>query len=61
MTNKVSFIMYLYDDESTHEKLTIMSPMEIMFDDERNIVPEEYYDLVNLDPGRGIRVTIEKI
>lgn len=61
MTNvrKVTFDLHLYDDASVKEKLTVMSPLDAAFDDARNIVPDEYYDIVNMEPGTTLRVTTE--
>jgi len=51
----------LFDDESVKEKLTVCTPLDVVFDDERNEIPDEYYSIVeNLKPGDKITVTIEK-
>jgi len=58
----ICFDMILFDNDVVREKLTVMDPIEAMFDDQYNEVPEEYWDLVeNLQPGEGIRITMEKI
>ena len=60
--SKVVFVMKLYDDASVREKLTVMDKMDVMFDDARNAVPNEYYELIkNLELGVKIKVTVEKI
>lgn len=59
---RVEFILRLFDDESVRKKLTILDNMEVMFDDERNSIPNEYWELVgNLKPGESIRITVEKV
>jgi hypothetical protein len=59
---KTSFDMKLFDDESTREKLTVMTRLEAVFDDGRNIVPEAYWTLMSgLQPGEVIRITVEKL
>lgn len=57
----VSFDLKLYDDESVRKKLEVMTALEAAFDDERNKVPDEYYQAVDLSPGQSIRITIERI
>lgn len=58
---KVTFDINLFDDESVHEKLTVMSGWEAAWDDERNIIPEEYYEIVDLKPGETLRITVQKV
>lgn len=57
----VSFELTLFDDASVREKLTVMHPLEAVFDDERNDIPDEYYDIVDISPGDTIRITVEKV
>ena len=58
----VAYELTLFDDESTREKSRYMCPLDIMYDDDRNDVPEEYWHLVeNLIPGESIKITIDKI
>ena len=58
----VEFTLRLFDDESTKEKLTVMNQMDAMFDDERNIIPEQYYELVTgLQPGESIHIEMRKV
>lgn len=57
---RVSFTLKLFDDPSTLEKLKVMSPLEAMFDDSRNVTPEEYWEVVsNLKPGQSLTITVE--
>ena len=57
---KESFTLHLFDDESTKEKLNVMTPLEAVFDDSRNDVPDEYYEIVGgLTPGQSLRITVE--
>ena len=56
----VTFDMTLFDDASVAEKLTVMTPMDAIFDDSRNYVPDEYWDVAaNLQPGQTLRITVE--
>ena len=61
MKRKVTFELTLFDDKSVLEKLEVLNSMECMFDDERNQVPQEYWDLVNVPPGGKIRITVERL
>lgn len=62
MSKKVQYDLTLFNDDSVREKLTVLDKMETMFDDERNIVPDSYYELIeNLSLGSTIRVTVEVI
>lgn len=59
---KTTFDMTLFDDEKTRKQLTILNCLETMFDDERNILPEEYlYFSDDLPMGSTVRVTFEVI
>lgn len=56
----VTFDLKLIDDESVKEKLTVMTPLEAVFDDSRNDVPDAYYEAVgNMKPGQTIRISVE--
>ena len=59
---KTTFDMTLFNDEKTLEKLTILNTLETMFDDERNVLPPEYfYFSDNLPLGSRVRITFEVI
>ena len=59
---KTQFNLTLFDDRSVREKLTVMTKLEAMFDDERNKIPEEYYDIVSsIKYGQSIKLTVEII
>ena len=59
---KAEFEMTLFDDEKTRKKLTFLNTLETMFDDERNILPPEYFYFSDeLPPGTKVRVTFEVI
>ncbi len=59
---KATFDMYLFDDEATRKKLNILSKLETMFDDERNVLPPEYFYFSDELPlGTKVRVTFEVI
>jgi len=54
--------MTLFDDEKNRKKLTCLNKLETLFDDERNILPEEYlYFSDDLPMGSKVRVTFEVI
>ena len=58
----MEFFLKLYDDESVKEKLKVMSAWDAMLDDERNIIPEEYWTLTDrIKLGEKIKITIEEI
>lgn len=60
--DKICFQMTLFDDDAVREKLTVMSKMDVMFDDSRNNDPDEYYELINNLPlGSSIRITVEVV
>ena len=62
LKNKVQFEMTLFDDESVRKKLEVMTKMEVMFDDERNSEPDEYYELITGIPlGSKLRITLEVV
>jgi hypothetical protein len=57
---KAEFELTLFDDEKTRKKLTLLNTLETMFDDERNILPPEYFYFSNELPlGTKVRVTFE--
>jgi hypothetical protein len=53
--------MTLFDDESSRKKLGTMQPIEVMFDDGRNILPLAYYHLTDVPLGGRLRVTFERL
>ena len=60
MAKSVTFTLDLIDDDSVAEKLSCMDVMEVMFDDERNYVPDTYWDIVdNMLPGQSLRISID--
>ena len=59
---KAEFQMTLFDDEQTRKKLTILNTLETMFDDERNILPSEYFYFSDELPlGSRVRITFEVV
>jgi hypothetical protein len=59
---KATFDLTLFDDEKTRKKLTVLNTLETMFDDERNILPPEYfYFSDDLPVGSRVRITFEVI
>ena len=59
---KITFDMTLFDDEKNRKKLTSLNKLETLFDDERNILPEEYfYFSDDLPMGSTVRITFEVI
>ena len=56
-----SFRVTLFDDESTRKKLQVMDPIEAVFDDERNVVPDEYYEAMDLSPGETLEITLKRV
>jgi hypothetical protein len=60
--DEVSFRLKLYNDDSVATKLRFMNEMECMFDDQRNDVPDSYYDLINgLELGEQIEIKVRKL
>jgi hypothetical protein len=58
--NKVEFSVRLFDDESTRKKVEAISRLEAALDDERNPLPDEFYDIIDEVPfGSTIKMTIE--
>lgn len=52
--------MTLFDDEKTRQKLTVLNRLETMFDDERNVLPPEYFYFSDeLPVGSKVRITFE--
>ena len=59
---KVEYTLTLFDDDWVKEKLTVMDNMECLFDDARNDVPDEYYEMVKTMPfGSSLKITVELI
>lgn len=59
---KTTFDLTLFDDEDTRKKGRLLNRLELMFDDVRNPLPDEYYKLVTEIPfGSKVRVTFEVI
>jgi hypothetical protein len=59
---KTTFELTLFDDEDTRKKGRLLNRLELMFDDVRNPLPDEYYKLVTEIPfGSKVRVTFEVI
>lgn len=59
---KTQFDLTLFDNEKNRRKSTCMCPLEIMFDDEDNKLPDDYYWFAEEIPlGTKIRVTLEVI
>ena len=57
-----SFEMTLFDDDYNREKYTMLSKLEIMFDDSRNVIPEDgfqYFFCDKMPWGSKVRVTFE--
>lgn len=56
------FDLKLYKDYHVKQKLEVMSRLEAMFDDGRNVLPEEYYWFTEDIPvGTTILVTMEVV
>lgn len=54
------FTLTLFDDVG--KKLEIMSALEAMFDDERNVIPEKYWEIVErIKPGQRLRIAVSLI
>lgn len=54
--------MTLFDDEMTRKKLTVLNTLETMFDDERNVLPAEYFYFSDeLPVGTKVRITFEVV
>ena len=57
---KAEFSLTLFDNDRVRKKLESMSPIEAMFDDEDNVLPEEYYFFSDDFPiGRTMKITFE--
>lgn len=62
MNDVIRFTLKLHEGADTNEKLTVLTPMEVIFDDARNVVPEAYWDIAsNLQPGESIEFTLRKV
>lgn len=59
---KTTFVMTLFNDEKTTKKLAVLNTLEAMFDDERNILPPEYFYFSDgLPLGSRVRITFEVV
>ena len=59
---KTTFDLTLFDDEDTRKKGRLLNRLELMFDDVRNPLPDEYYKLATEIPfGSTVRVTFEAV
>jgi hypothetical protein len=59
---KTTFELTLFDDEDTRKKGRMLNRLELMFDDVRNPLPDEYYKFVTEIPfGSKVRVTFEVV
>lgn len=59
LVSNVRFSAVIPDDESTREKLAVMSGIEFIFDDERIRVPDEYHRLCeSIQPGDTVEIRI---
>ena len=59
---KTTFEMTLFDDEETHKKLALLSPLETMFDHSKNPLTLDYYWFSDhLPVGSRVRVTMEVV
>jgi hypothetical protein len=59
---KTTFDLTLFDDEKTRKKGRLLNRLDLMFDDVRNPLPEEYYKIATEIPfGSKVRVTFEVI
>jgi hypothetical protein len=57
---KTEFVMTLFDDAETHKKLTMLSPLETMFDHSKNPLPLDYYWFSDhLPVSSKVRITME--
>jgi len=57
---ETSFTLCLFKGPAVAEKLTVMNAVEAMFDDERNDIPEEYWDIVeNMKQGQKMTISIK--
>jgi len=59
---KTELELTLWDDEETARKLSMLSPLEILFDHSKNSLTDEYYRLSdNLPVGARVKITFEVI
>ena len=59
---RAEFEMTLFDDDGNRKKLTLLNTLETMFDDERNVLPPEYFYFSDELPlGSKVRITFEVI
>ena len=58
----VSFDLTLFDDEQSRHLSLLLNRLEIMFDDARNTLPDDYYYFADKLPfGSKVRVTFEVV
>jgi len=61
-TSECSFRVKLFDDASTRSKLKVMDPLDAMFDDGRNDIPDEFFDIVGgVSPGDTLEITVRRL
>ena len=52
--------MTIFDDALVKAKLPFMDKMEIMSDDARNTIPDEYFDFIeNIPLGSVVKINLE--
>lgn len=60
--NTVAFELKLYNDDQVKRKAAMLNRLELMFDDVRNELPQEYFKLVETLPfGSKVRITFEVV
>lgn len=60
-SSSATFQLTLFDDVGVRDKVTVMTPVEAMFDDARNVVPDAYYDIVNVPFGSTVEITVRRV
>ena len=59
---KTEFELTLFDNKKNRKKLGCMNTLEVLFDDEDNKLPEDYYWFAEDIPlGTKIKVTLEVV
>jgi len=59
---KTELELTLWDDEETARKLSMLSPLEILFDHSKNTLPEDYFWFSDKLPvGARVKITFEVI
>lgn len=57
---KTELTMKLFDDASVAAKLPFMGKLEVMSDDARNVIPDEYFEFIeNIPLGSTVKITFE--